>query len=290
MRVVIGTRGSRLALVQAHWVEAELRRLQFEPEVKIIRTKGDVVKDRFDKMEGKGFFTKEIEDALIEREIDVAVHCLKDLPTAGTPGLALSAIPVREDARDVVISRKPLSQGKFGPVLDGLTVGTSSNRRVAGLQEHAPTAIFSPIRGNVPRRIEKMVQGEVDVVVLAQAGLNRLGLDLSKYQVQTLEPEFLVPAPGQGALALQVRAGQEEILRVLHHEETARCTSAERKILAYLEGGCQLPLGVYVHPWKTGYRMFLYLGDIQKKRAGRRLLLEASSPEDLVEKALSELH
>lgn len=281
MGPVIGTRGSRLALVQAHWVADQLRKEGLNPEIKIIKTKGDVVQDRFDKMEGKGFFTKEIEEALLHKDIDLAVHCLKDLPTTNTPGLCIGAIPKREDPRDVIVSTQPLAFNDAGPVLAGLRVGTSSNRRVAGLKVHAPTATFVPIRGNVPKRMEKTQTGEVDVAVLALAGLNRLQLELEPFTVTTLSPDFLTPAPGQGALALQIREGESNILSNLHHQPTAECVTAERQVLAHLDGGCQLPLGVLVEPVTLGFRMRLFLGP---REAG-----ETASHHDFAQPSLTAL-
>lgn len=288
MATVIGTRGSRLALVQANWAAEALRQIGHTPEIRIIKTKGDVVHDRFDKMEGKGFFTKEIEEALLCGDIDVAVHSLKDLPTADAPGLKVSAIPEREDPLDILVTEKPLAMKDLGPDLNGLRIGTSSNRRVAGLRQHAPDAEFLPIRGNVPRRIEKMRQGEVDVVVLAQAGIKRLSLELPGLYVFPLRPEFLTPAPGQGALALQVRADDGPDLSALTHGETANCVNAERAVLAHLEGGCQLPLGVLVQPGDQGYRMRLFLQPKQGREAVR-LDLTAGDTRQLVAQAIERL-
>lgn len=289
MKTTIGTRGSRLALVQAHATADALGKLGMDPEIRIIKTKGDVVQDRFDKMEGKGFFTKEIEDALLHGDIDLAVHCLKDLPTSMTPGLAVGAIPEREDPHDVLISAKPLTFLEGQPQLNGLRVGTSSNRRVAGLRSYSPLAEFLPIRGNVPRRVEKMASGEVDVVVLAQAGLNRLGLSLDGLHAYRLSPEHLVPAPGQGALALQVREGSTLDLSALHHRETARCVEGERRVLAHLDGGCQLPLGVLLQPKDDGYRLQLFLGRDLGAGGPLRMDFRGASPEALVDQALERL-
>jgi len=291
--IVIGTRGSKLALVQARWVSSELTKRNQKNEIKIIKTKGDIVQDRFDKMEGKGFFTNEIEAALRRGEIDVAVHCLKDLPTASPEGLEVRAIPTREDPYDVIISAKPRNLHESGfPDLTGLVVGTSSNRRVYALSHYFPTATFSPIRGNVPTRIAKMVAGEADVVVLARAGLNRLKLDLSKYHVFCAEPPLLIPAPGQGALALQTRVDYEGDIAFFHDEETATCVNHERRILSAMDGGCQLPLGVLIHRHKDAYRLEIFLGAVpgsekDKTDACFFLSLNGATPENLADQALT---
>lgn len=275
-------------MVQANWAAEALRQIDLNPEIRIIKTKGDVVMDRFDKMEGKGFFTKEIEDALLSGDIDVAVHSLKDLPTTDTPGLKVCAIPEREDPHDVIITDKPLVMRELGPDLNGLRIGTSSNRRVAGIRFHAPKAEFFPIRGNVPRRIQKMRDGEVDAVVLAQAGINRLTLDLDGLYVYPLSSEFLTPAPGQGALGIQVRAADGPDLSALTHSETSACVGAERAILAHLEGGCQLPLGVLVEPVDEGYRLRLFLQPVAGGHAVR-LELTGEEPARLAEQAIERL-
>ncbi|CAM2066839.1 hydroxymethylbilane synthase [Sulfidibacter corallicola] len=286
----IGTRGSKLALVQAEWAADQLRRNGHEAEIIVIKTKGDVIKDRFDKMEGKGFFTAEIEAALLQDEIDLAVHCLKDLPTENPSGLKIVAIPEREDPRDCLVSARALAFSEDGvPQLDGLTVGTSSNRRVAGLAAWCPEATFVPIRGNVPTRIAKMEAGEADVVVLAQAGLNRLALQRDDLFFYPLTQDVLVPAPGQGALALQTRASFDTDLSFFHHEETARCADAERRVLRSLGGGCQTPLGAWVGKVDAGYRVKVFLGPQGESQTPIRLDLTGPDPETAVEAACRNL-
>ncbi len=261
--IKIGTRGSKLALVQAHWTQAQLQKNGLDASIEIIRTKGDVVKDRFDKMEGKGFFTAEIEQALLDGTIDLAVHCLKDLPTQSPPNLKIIAIPEREDARDCLVAKQPLEKNADGFFnLNGLTVGTSSNRRVAGLQARSPEARFTPIRGNVPTRIQKMEDGVADVIVLACAGLNRLDIqrpDLHFYPLSALE---LVPAPAQGALAMQVRADESRDFNFLHHPFSAAVSEGERRILSAMEGGCQMPLGVYIEAVDQAFAIHVFQGAI----------------------------
>jgi hydroxymethylbilane synthase len=285
----IGTRGSKLAMVQAHWVADQLQKTGAEVSIEIIKTKGDVVMDRFDKIEGKGFFTAEIEYALHEGDIDVAVHCLKDLPTQEPPQLKVTAITEREDPRDVLISKQPIAFEKDTPQLNGLRLGTSSNRRVAGLKDLAPEASFEPIRGNVQTRLAKMEKGDCDVAVLAQAGINRLhgDLDLSQFHCYSLDPQILVPAPGQGALALQIREGENIDLSAMHHEWTARCCTAERRILNALEGGCQLPLGVYVSGEEGNVRMQVFKGSVADEEPTIRLDFTDKTPEAAADRALA---
>lgn len=286
--IVIGTRGSKLAMVQAHWVSSELEKRGLENRLEVITTKGDVVQDRFDKMEGKGFFTREIEEALHAKKIDVAVHCLKDLPTTSPNGLSIAAITERADPNDVIISRKPFTFLENGyPDLAGKTIGTSSNRRVYGLGHHFPDARFVPLRGNVPTRIARLEAGIADCIVLAAAGLKRLAMDLDDLYVYRTSPPLLVPAPGQGALALQVRSDYETKLTFFHHQQTSRCVRAERRILAGLEGGCQLPLGVLIQSGtvdRTHLELFLGV-----EGAALHLSLKGGSPETLAEEALAKL-
>ncbi len=288
--ITIGTRGSKLALVQAHWVAAELNRRGIENSVRIIKTKGDVIQDRFDKIEGKGFFTREIEDELHQGLIDLAVHCLKDLPTAGVPGLRIAAITQRENPYDLLISKQPFQWRNDGyPELAGKLIGTSSTRRVASLQHVFPTASFAPLRGNVPTRLEKLRQGDADIIVLAAAGINRLSLPLDDVFAYQAVPPLLVPAPGQGALALQVRADDPLDLSFLHHDITAACTSGERGILAALNGGCHLPLGVMIRERAVqDYHLELFLGAATAEE-DVHLSLSGTSAQGVTEAALAHL-
>jgi len=284
--ITIGTRGSKLALAQAHWAAGELSARGIENQIRIIKTKGDLVQDRFDKMEGKGFFTREIEEALRQGEIDLAVHSLKDLPTDSPEGLEIKAIPRREDPYDVLISKAPLALAAGGwPDLATLTVGTSSNRRVICLKTHFPDARFVPIRGNVPTRIGKMERGEADVVVLARAGLNRLGLTEGALHWYPAGPPLMVPAPGQGALALQCRAGEALDLGFMNHATTRACVEAERAILAALQGGCQLPLGALIRPAGGAYQLDLMLGSGDEQLLN--FSLRGQSPRALARNAIA---
>lgn len=287
--IKIGTRGSKLALAQAEWTADQLRRNNLDCELIIIKTRGDVVHDRFDKMEGKGFFTKEIEDALLSGHIDLAVHSLKDLPTTDTEGLKITAVPPREDAADVLISLKEVPLENGVPMVSGSRIGTSSNRRVRGLERHGIEAEFIPIRGNVPTRIAKMERGEADMLILARAGLNRLHIRRGDLFIYDFPPNVLVPAPGQGALGMQVRADYEHSFDFLNHGETRAVTDAERRILNALEGGCQLPLGVNIRRRGEGYHLHLFLGSMNKEVEPVYFELEGENPTALAQAAMTKL-
>jgi len=244
----IGTRGSELALWQARWVEARLRENGTETEIVIIKTQGDAEVDRpLHEMTGTGFFTKAIEDALLDRRVDIAVHSLKDLPTSLPPGLALGAVPTRVDPNDVLVINEqgPSSLAELAP---GLRIGTSSLRRIAQVRYLRPDLEIVPLRGNVPTRVRKVQDGSsLDAAVLAFAGLERLGLsDVVRVKLDPLE---MMPAPGQGALGLEIRSddhGARTALRSLDDPESAAHVHAERTLLAALEGGCQAPVAAYV--------------------------------------------
>lgn len=244
MKIRLGTRGSRLALTQTNHVAAQLRAAHpdIEVEVLVIQTTGDRILDApLSRIGGKGVFTKEIEDALLDGRIDAAVHSLKDVPTQQPPGLALAAVGKREDWRDVLLAARPLDWKTLGPEA---RIGTSSLRRRAELRRGNPHVQVLDLRGNVPTRIGKMLAGEYDAIILAAAGLARLN-ETAPY-IQPLHEDDFLPAPGQGALGLQCRADDEatmKALAVLNDAETAACTTAERAVLHGLGGGCQLPLG-----------------------------------------------
>ncbi len=246
----IGTRGSRLALWQAHDLQAQLKGQGIESELIIIKTKGDQVQNlSFDKIEGKGFFTKEIEDALLAEEVDVAVHSMKDLPTQGVEGLTISAVSKRANPRDILIYRKSASDAERPlRIQANARIGTSSIRRKVQISALDSELALVDIRGNVPTRIKKIDEGLVDGVVLASAGVDRLDLDLSKYDTIRLHPSEFVPAPAQGVIAYQCRKTDSKtrsLLKLIHHSEVSACTNVERGLLRLLDGGCQLPLGAY---------------------------------------------
>lgn len=248
--VRIGTRGSELALWQANYLQAELAKIGLSASINIIKTKGDKIQDlSFDKIEGKGFFTKEIEDALLSEEVDLAVHSMKDLPTTSPEGLVITAVSYREDPTDWLIIRKEVSvKNKLLQLEQGAIVGTSSARRKAQLLHFRSDLVLKDIRGNVPTRIDKLRQGQFDAIILAGAGITRLELDLSEFDVIKFDPKEFIPAPAQGVLAFQVRESDKELrrqLRALHKQEVADCTNVERRVLKLLDGGCHLPLGAY---------------------------------------------
>ena len=248
--LIIGTRGSDLALWQAHYTQQILSELGVMSELKIIQTKGDQIQHlSFDKIEGKGFFTKEIEAALMNDEIDVAVHSHKDLETQEHPRLIVAAVSERADPRDVLILKKtPVPSPLPLQLSHEIKIGTSSVRRKTQLQNIQPHVQLVDIRGNVPTRIEKLRIGQCDGLLLAAAGIGRLNIDLSEFHVQWLDPTSFVPAPAQGVLAWQCRKDDlatQSILQRIHNTETAELLQIERTILQKMNGGCQLPLGVY---------------------------------------------
>jgi hydroxymethylbilane synthase len=256
----LGTRGSQLALRQAEWVRDRLTVRGVRAELVVIKTRGDREVDRpLHQLEGKGFFTKEIEDALLERRIDVAVHSLKDLPTRLAPGLALAAVPERADPRDVVVTRER-GVASLAGLPPAARVGTSSLRRVAQLRHLRPDVQVVPLRGNVPTRVRKVREGgdggsggALDAALLARAGLERLGL--AAVVAVTLDPLEIMPAPGQGALGLEVRADDRAVrdtLGPIEHPESARQVDAERSLLAALGGGCQAPVAAYAGKGEEG--------------------------------------
>jgi hydroxymethylbilane synthase len=239
--LTIGSRGSQLALWQARWVAARLNELGHECRIEVIRTTGDKITDvPLAKVGTKGLFTKEIEEALLAGAADLAVHSLKDLPTELPPGLKLAAIPEREDPRDAVVGRR-LTQ-----LHQGARVGTSSLRRSAQLLALRPDLIVEPLRGNLDTRLRKVSEGQYDAIVLAAAGLKRLGW--ADRIAEILEPETMCPAVGQGALAIETRDGDGAVraaTAALDHPPTSIAVTAERAVLAGLGGGCQVPLGAY---------------------------------------------
>lgn len=238
--LTIGSRGSELALWQAHYIASRLDRLRVMTRIEIIKTTGDHLQTAsLVQAGGKGLFTKEIEDALLAGTIDLAVHSLKDLPTEMPQGLAIAAIPQREDPRDALIGKR------LADLPDGAVVGTSSGRRAAQLRILRPDLRIEPVRGNVDTRIRKLKDGQYDAIVLAAAGLLRLCLQEEIAEILT--PEQMCPAPGQGALAIQTRLGDaaQQICGKLNDLATYQSVTCERSALAALGGGCQLPIGAF---------------------------------------------
>lgn len=248
--LTIGTRGSKLALWQANFTMNQLQELGIQSELKIIKTKGDQIQHlSFDKIEGKGFFTKEIEEELLRGDIDLAVHSMKDLPTTAPEGLVITAVSYRENPADsLLIHPDAIDEGQVLSFKQGALVGTSSARRKSQIRDLRPDITLQDIRGNVPTRIEKLRKGDFDAILLAAAGIERLQLDLSDLKVINLHPREFIPAPAQGVLAFQTRTNDIEtrrILKKIHHHDVAKVTNVERKILQLFDGGCQLPLGVF---------------------------------------------
>lgn len=245
-QLVIGSRGSKLALWQAE--QARDRLVGFDVRIEVIKTTGDVKSDPLSVIGGKGVFTKELEDALLDGRIDIAVHSLKDLPTILPEGLSISAICEREDPRDALV----LSMGSefdataLGNLPRGAIVGTSSQRRVAQLRCWRDDLDIRDLRGNVDTRIRKLDEGQYDAVILASAGLVRLGLqDRISLRIPI---EHMLPAVGQGAIAIETRSDDEfavEATRKLDHRETRVACLAERSFLRGLGGGCQLPIAAH---------------------------------------------
>ena len=249
-KITIGSRGSDLALWQANHVKRQLENLGHTVEIKVIITQGDAIQHlSFDKLEGKGFFTKEIESALLDKSIDLAVHSHKDLETNPPAGLIIAAVSEREDPSDLLLivkSRVDTTQ-PWNLALN-TSIGTSSARRKSQIIRFRNDLKISDLRGNVPTRIQKLRDGNYDAIVLAKAGVDRLQLDLSEFFVEVLNPTEFVPAPAQGVLGLQIREDDTrmaEIMQHLNHTDVAKRIGIERKVLNLLDGGCQLPLGVY---------------------------------------------
>ena len=237
--ITIGSRGSQLALWQARWGESQITAMGQQCRIEIIKTTGDKITDvPLAKVGGKGLFTKEIEDALLAGSVDLAVHSLKDMPTELPDGLTLQAVPEREDVRDAMIGRK------LNDLQTGARVGTSSLRRAAQLKASRPDLVIETIRGNLDTRLRKLDEGQYDAIVLAAAGLRRLGW--ADRIAELLPEDVMCPAVGQGALAIETRNDEGEaaqLSRRLNHPETRAAVTAERALLGALGGGCQVPIG-----------------------------------------------
>jgi hydroxymethylbilane synthase len=248
--LVIGSRGSKLALTQAQLIKTALERLDptAAVRVEIIKTSGDASADPLSVIGGKGVFTKELEEALLDRRIDLAVHSLKDLPTILPEQLVIAAICKREDPRDALVLNEKLrsSAASIQALPQGATVGTSSPRRLAQLKHQRGDLVIKDLRGNVDTRLRKLDEGQYDALVLACAGLRRLGLD-SRISAP-LPPNEMLPAVGQGALGIETRADDSETIEAvgkLDHKFTRLACLAERAFLRSLGGGCQLPIAAY---------------------------------------------
>jgi hydroxymethylbilane synthase len=245
-QIRIGTRASALALWQAEWVKSELEKRYPGTSVTLtkIKTTGDKILDvPLAKVGGKGLFVKEIEEAMLAGEIDIAVHSMKDVPTFFPDGLHLSCITKREDPRDALLTRDKV---KFKDLPQGANVGTSSLRRQAQLMHVRPDFVISQLRGNVDTRLRKLKEGQYDAIILAAAGVKRLGLaeNVSEY----IDPQISLPAIGQGALGIECRVDDRELndlIAFFNHADTRTCVTGERALLRRLEGGCQVPIACY---------------------------------------------
>lgn len=246
-KIVVGSRTSNLALTQTNWVIEQLKQLDvpYEFEVKEIMTKGDRILDvMLSKVGGKGLFVKELELAMLNEEIDMAVHSMKDMPAVLPEGLMIASIPVRADHRDALISKKYSSLGEMP---SGAVVGTSSLRRSAQILAKRPDLEIKWIRGNIETRLRKLNEGEYDAIILAAAGLERMGWS-EEIVTEYMTIDDCLPAVGQGALAIQCRENDEEVKQLLakiNDEHTMRTITAERSFLHTLEGGCQVPIAAF---------------------------------------------
>ncbi|MFD1171394.1 hydroxymethylbilane synthase [Oceanobacillus picturae] len=248
-KIVVGSRKSNLALTQTNWVIDQLKKagVRNEFEVKKIVTKGDRILDvTLSKVGGKGLFVKEIEQAMYDKEIDFAVHSMKDMPSSMPEGLTISSIPVREDHRDAFISKENVA---LKDLPEGAIIGTSSLRRAAQMLAERPDVSIKWIRGNIETRIRKLQEEDYDAIILAVSGLKRVGLS-EELITEYLEPEVCVPAVGQGALAIECREDDQELhtlLDLINDQYTTITVTAERTFLHLLEGGCQVPIGGYAY-------------------------------------------
>lgn len=269
----IGTRGSQLALFQANWVKEKLE--QAHPHLRVtlvkIKTTGDKIQDApLAKIGGKGLFVKEIEEALLAKRIDLAVHSIKDVPTEFPEGLHLSAVTKREDPRDAFISREGLS---LKDLPQGARIGTSSLRRQAQLLHFRPDFQLIPLRGNLDTRLKKLKTLSLDGIVLACAGLRRLGLDEKITEI--LEADLSLPAIGQGALGIETRVddkGTEETIHFLNDTDSSVSITAERAFLKRLEGGCQVPIAAFGRIVDSFLKIDGLVGTIDGKRLIRHHL------------------
>lgn len=263
----IGTRGSDLARTQSGTIaEIIARGLGVETEIVIIKTQGDIVTDRpLHELEGSGYFTKELEDALLNGSIDIAVHSFKDMPSENPVGLTIACVSKREDPADLLIINKSSFEPENGEIPLGkkAIVGTSAVRRETQARAMRTDLNIKDLRGNVPTRLRKLSEGQYDAIFLAAAGVKRLGLDLSAFEVIRFEPERFIPSPGQGVLAIQMRDNDdnlEAVKKTIHDDIAYSAMIIEREVMARFGGGCSLPLGAYAHNSDTVWRAYGFWG------------------------------
>ncbi len=293
-KITIGTRGSKLALWQAHYTQRQLAETGVEAELKIIKTQGDKIQHLgFDKLEGKGFFTKEIEEALLLGEVDMAVHSMKDMPTTQPDGLVLAGVSYRDNPADWLLIRQgALAKGQLFDLKEKAVVGTSSARRKAQMLDFRPDIQLKDIRGNVPTRIEKLRNGDYDAIILAGAGIGRLELDVDDLRVVKFNPKEFIAAPAQGVLTYQCCENDLETRRLvkqLHHPEVAAVTNVERKILKLFGGGCHTPLGAYCEQDENGnYHVWAAFAEAWDKPV-KRVRLSSGTSFNLAESVIGKL-
>lgn len=273
-KMIVGSRKSQLALTQTHWVIQQLKQKNphFAVELETITTKGDRILDvSLSKVGGKGLFVKEIEHALLEKRIDFAVHSMKDLPSQMPEGLVIAAISRRENPFDALIT---LNGQTLDELPDGAVIGTSSLRRQAQVLAYRPDLRIKPIRGNIDTRLKRLAQGELDGILLAVAGLMRMGWE--DRMTQELSLPLMIPAVGQGALAIQCREDDQktiDLLQSIHDEETARCVRAERAFLFSFQGDCHHPIAGYAHRDGQLIRLTGFVGRPDGKKVIRKELV-----------------
>jgi hydroxymethylbilane synthase len=283
--IIVGTRQSTLALTQTNQTIQLLQELcaqaglAYTFEIKPIVTRGDRILDvTLSKVGGKGLFVKEIEQALTDKEIDLAIHSMKDMPFELPEGLTIGAVPRREDPRDCIISREGLS---LADLPRGAKVGTSSLRRAAQLQAHRPDLRIESMRGNIDTRLRKLTDEGFDAIMLAAAGLHRMGW--KDRVTEYLSQDICLPAVGQGALAVECREDDEEVMTILERLNdpvTQRNVAAERRLLGLLNGGCQVPIGAYAHVESEDVDAQLILTAMVASPDGSRLLKETATGSD----------
>ncbi len=288
-KVVIGSRGSDLALWQANYIKKELERKyrNIVVDIKIINTKGDKILDvALSKIGDKNLFTKELEIQLLEKKIDLAVHSLKDLQTQIPDGLKLSAVTKRHGVEDVLIARK-----KGITILnlkEGATVATGSLRRGCQLLHLRPDIKIVDLRGNVPTRIEKFLKSDWDAIILARAGVERL--KLKKYISSYIHTDLMLPAVGQGALGIEIHKDNlfiDELLQKIHHEDTYSAVLAERSLLKTLEGGCQVPIGAFAEVKPNGLYLDAIVGSLDGTITFRKRMRGSKNKPEILGKSLA---
>lgn len=295
--VRIGTRGSDLALWQSRRVAALLLELSgAASELVVVRTSGDADRSRaLHELPGSGFFTRELQAALAAGKVDLVVHSLKDLPTDEPAGLAVGAVLLRQDPRELMLARPEAVGGGGLGLAPGTVVGTSSLRRAGQALAMQPDLVIRPLRGNLPTRLQRVREGAFGAILLACAGVDRLGLDLQGLATARFEVEQFLPSPGQGALAIEVRADDAAVARLvgpLNEPDVAEVTACERAVLKGLGGGCHLPLGAHARRCAGGIELLAALAELDEgvtRSSLRRVRVEGAVPQAAARAALAAL-